>query len=59
LLRLKKGIGRLTTGQEYMIGNLVADLSHVTIPAIQRHAIENLQQADEALAASVAKGLGL
>jgi catalase len=42
-----------------MIGNLVADLSHVPIPAIQRRAIENLQQADETLAASVAKGLGL
>jgi catalase len=47
------------TGQEHMIDNLVADLSHATIPAIQRHAIENLQQADETLAASVAKGLGL
>jgi len=35
------------TGQEHMIGNLVADLSHVTIPAIQRRAIENLRQADE------------
>jgi catalase len=47
------------TGQEHMIDNLMADLSHVTIPAIQRHAIENLRQADETLAASVAKGLGL
>jgi catalase len=54
-----EGIGRLTRGQEHMIENLVADLSHATIPAIQRHAIENLQQADETLAASVAKGLGL
>ncbi|MCC4769679.1 hypothetical protein FXV91_05540 [Methanosarcina sp. DH2] len=36
-----------------MIGNLVADVSHVTIPAIQRRAIENLLQADETLAASV------
>jgi len=35
------------TGHEHMIGNLVADLSHVTIPAIQRRAIENLRQADE------------
>jgi len=39
--------------QKHMIGNLVADLSHVTIPAIQRCAIENLRQADETLAASV------
>jgi hypothetical protein len=31
----------------------VADLSHVTIPAIQRRAIENLRQADETLDASV------
>ena len=42
-----------------MIDNLVAYLSYVTIPAIQRRAIENLRQADETLAASVAKGLGL
>jgi catalase len=42
-----------------MIGNLVADLSHVTNPAIQRRAIENLRQTDEDLAASVAEGLGL
>jgi len=41
------------TWQEHMIGNLVADLSHVIIPATQRHAIENLRQADETLAASV------
>jgi hypothetical protein len=33
-----------------MIGNPVGDLSHVTIPAIQRRAIENLLQADETLA---------
>ncbi|WP_243684567.1 catalase-related domain-containing protein [Methanosarcina barkeri] len=39
--------------QEHMIGNLMADLSHVTIQG----AIENLQQADETLAASVAKGV--
>jgi hypothetical protein len=42
-----------------MIGNLVDDLSHVTIPATQRRAIENLRQADETLAASAVKGLGL
>ncbi len=36
-----------------MIGNLVADLSHVTIPAIQRRAIEKLRRADETLAVSV------
>ena len=36
-----------------MVGKLVGDLSHVTIPAIQRRAIENLRQADEILAASV------
>ena len=42
-----------------MIGNLVADLGHVTNPAIQRRAIENLQQTDEDLAASVPRGLGL
>jgi catalase len=41
-----------------MIGNLVADLSHVTIPAIQRREIENLRQADETLATSVARGIG-
>jgi catalase len=41
------------TGQEHMIGNLVAGLRHVTIPAIQRRAIENLRQADETLDASV------
>ncbi|WP_048178703.1 catalase-related domain-containing protein [Methanosarcina sp. MTP4] len=37
------------TGQKHMIGNLVADLSHVTIPAIQRRAIEKLRRADETL----------
>ena len=45
--------------EEHMIGNLMADLSHVTIPAIQRREIENLRRADETLAASVAKGLDL
>jgi catalase len=44
--------------QEHMIGNLVTDLSHVTIPTIQRRAIENLWQANETLVASVAKELG-
>lgn len=38
-----------------MTGNLVVDLSNVTIPAIQRRAIENLWQADETLAASVSQ----
>jgi len=47
------------TEQEHMAGNLVADLSHVTDLAIQRRAIENLRQADENLAISVARGLGL
>jgi len=47
------------TEKEHLVGNLVADLSHVTNPAIQKRAIENLRQADEDLAASVAKGLGL
>jgi catalase len=37
------------TGQEHMIGNLVADLSHVTIPAIRKRENENLRQADETL----------
>ncbi len=36
-----------------MIGKHVANVRHVTIPAIQRHEIENLLQADETLAASV------
>jgi hypothetical protein len=36
-----------------MIGNPVADVSRVTIPAIQRRENENLRQADETLAASV------
>ena len=47
------------TEQGHMAGNLVADLSHVTDPAIQRRAIENLRQADENLATSVARGLSL
>lgn len=47
------------TEQEHLAGNLVADLSHVTDSAIQKRAIENLRQADENLAASVARGLGL
>ncbi len=36
-----------------MIGKHVANVRHVTIPAIQRRSIENLLQADETLAASV------
>jgi len=36
-----------------MIGKLVGDLSHVTIPAIQRRENEKLRQADKTLAASV------
>lgn len=47
------------TEKDHLVGNLVADLSHVTNPAIQKRAIENLRQVDEDLAASVAKGLGL
>ena len=34
-----------------MIGNLVAYLSHVTIPAIQRCVIENMRRADKNLVA--------
>ncbi|KKG08261.1 hypothetical protein EO92_06655 [Methanosarcina sp. 2.H.A.1B.4] len=36
-----------------MIGNPVANVRRVTIPAIQKSAIENLLQADETLEASV------
>ena len=47
------------TEKEHLVGNLVADLSHVTKPEIQKRAVENLAQVDEGLAANVAKGLGL
>ena len=47
------------TEKDHLAGNLVADLSHVTKPEIQRRAIGNLAQVDENLAANVAKGLGL
>ena len=47
------------TEKEHLVGNLVADLSHVTKPEIQRRAIENLARADENLGAAVAQGLGL
>ena len=46
------------TERDHLAGNLVADLSHVTKPEIQKRAIGNLAQVDENLAASVAKGLG-
>ncbi len=42
-----------------MVGNLMADLGHLTNPAIKKCAIENLRQDDLDLVASVAKGLGL
>jgi len=45
--------------KEGMRENLVADLSHVTNPAIQKRAIENLAKADEGLGRGVAVGLGL
>ena len=47
------------TEKDHLAGNLVADLSHVTKPEIQKRAIGNLAQVDENLAATVAKGLGL
>ena len=47
------------TEKDHLAGNLVADLSHVTKPEIQRRAIGNLAKVDENLAATVAKGLGL
>jgi len=43
----------------HTVENFVADLKGVTVKEIQRRAIENLRQADEGLATSVAEGLGL
>lgn len=37
----------------------MADLSHVTDPAIQKRAVENLKKADEGLGRGVAVGLKL
>jgi catalase len=37
------------TDMKHLVENLVADLSHVTVPAIQKRAIENLKKADERL----------
>jgi len=48
-----------TTEKEHLVDNLVADINQVTKPEIQMRAIENLRQANENLAASVASGLGL
>jgi hypothetical protein len=39
-----------------MMDNLVADLSHVTDPAIQKRAIENLAKADDGLGNSCGCG---
>ena len=47
------------TEQEHLVGNLIADLIHVTLPEIQKRALGNLARVDEGLAAAVAKGLGL
>jgi catalase len=47
------------TEMKHLVENLVADLSHVTDPDIQRRAIENLKKADERQGRGVAVGLGL
>jgi catalase len=47
------------TEMKHLVENLVADLSHVTDPAIQKRAIENLKKADEGLGRGVAVGLKL
>ncbi|TFH53569.1 MAG: hypothetical protein E4G89_00850 [Methanothrix sp.] len=47
------------TEMKHLVENLVADLSHVTVPAIQKRAIENLKKADERLGKAVAMGLKL
>jgi catalase len=47
------------TEMKHLVENLVADLSNVTVPAIQKRAIENLKKADERLERGVAAGLGL
>jgi catalase len=47
------------TEMKHLVENLVADLSHVTNPAIQKRAVENLKKADEGLGRGVAVGLGL
>jgi catalase len=47
------------TEMKHLVENLVADLSHVTDPAIQKRAVENLKKADEGLGRGVAVGLGL
>jgi len=41
------------------VENLVADLSHVTDPAIQKRAVEKLKNTDEGLGRCVAVGHGL
>jgi catalase len=52
-------LGENIRKKEGMMENLVADLSHVTNPAIQKRAVENLAKADEVLGRSVAVGLKL
>jgi catalase len=37
------------TEMKHLVENLLADLSHVTVAAIQKRAIENLKKADERL----------
>jgi catalase len=47
------------TEVKHLVENLVADLSHVTDPAIQKRAVENLAKANDGLGRAVAAGLGL
>ncbi|TFH49042.1 MAG: catalase [Methanothrix sp.] len=47
------------TEMKHLVENLVADLSHVTDPAIQKRAVENLKNADDGLGRGVAVGHGL
>jgi catalase len=47
------------TEMKHLVENLVADLSHITYPAIQKRAVENLAKADEGLGRAVAAGLKL
>ncbi|MCX6673567.1 MAG: hypothetical protein NTY37_07295 [Methanothrix sp.] len=56
-----QGAGELWAQQpgKHLVENLVADLSHVTDPAKQKRAIENLKKADEGMGRAVAVGLGL
>jgi catalase len=47
------------TEMKHLVEDLVADLSHITNPVIQKRAIENLKKTDEWLGRSVALRLGL